>query len=488
MILGALALTVPAAAAGAFIPGSAVADRIRGTAQADRIDVLFGGTDRVTCGRGIDAVTADPADRIGPDCELVSRRISVDTLAAAQGQHQTEVEPSLVAAGNTLVSAFQMGRFFDGAAEAIGFSTSRDAGRTWRSGLLPGLTLAQTPPGPVDRVSDPAVAYDAAHGTWLVVSLGIGQNSLSTLAVNRSADGLGWSPPVTVAQARIGSLAYDKEWIGCDNGSTSPFLGSCYVVYSDFVADRLTVQVSRDGGLTWTAGVSASSDSGGAVVGALPVIQPNGAVTIVFIAEGSDGLYAVRSTDGGTSWGPRVGVAAMDASSPPGLRVPALPAATVDASGRIYVAWADCRFRATCLGSDIVLASSTDGLAWTGPTRIPGVGVDRFIPALAADPSQPGRLGLVYYWQPNRSCSSSTCRMAVSYTRSDDGGATWRASQRLNSRLLPYRWLAVTTGGAFVGDYVGAAFAGGAFVPVFALAQPNTGSVRHEAMYSARLP
>ena len=116
MILAALALTAPAAAAGAFIPGSAVADRIRGTAQADRIDVLFGGTDRVTCGRGIDAVTADPADRIGSDCELVSRRISVDTLAAAQGQHQTEVEPSVAAWGSTAVATFQVARFRDGGA------------------------------------------------------------------------------------------------------------------------------------------------------------------------------------------------------------------------------------------------------------------------------------------------------------------------------------------------------------------------------------
>jgi pimeloyl-ACP methyl ester carboxylesterase len=50
------------------------------------------------------------------------------------------VEPSLAAWGSTLVSAFQVGRFADGGAASIGFATSRDAGRTWRSGILPQVT------------------------------------------------------------------------------------------------------------------------------------------------------------------------------------------------------------------------------------------------------------------------------------------------------------------------------------------------------------
>jgi hypothetical protein len=140
------------------------------------------------------------------------------------------------------------------------------------------------------------------------------------------------------------------------------------------------------------------------------------------------------------------------------------------------------------MGSDIVLATSNDGATWTSPRRLPGLGFDRFVPALAADPSRPGRLGLVYYWRASGTCSGATCRIGAAYTRSDDGGATWRTSQRLNTRLLQSTWLATTDGGAFLGDYIGAAFAAGAFVPVFALAQPPTRGTKHEAMYSARLP
>jgi hypothetical protein len=480
-----LALSLAPAAGAATIVGTSKADRIRGTSATDFIDVVGGGRDTVTCGRGHDVVTADTSDRLAGDCETVSRRVSLDSLHA-NGQHQTEVEPSVAGWGNTLVGSFQVGRFFDGAAAAIGWTTSQDAGRTWRSGLLPGVTTTQRPAGPVARASDPAVAYDSVHGTWLVVTLGVSLPGLSNIAVSRSPDGVAWSPPVVVTQSTLRSLAYDKEWIGCDNSLASAFRGSCYVVYSDFVSGRLAVQTSRDGGLTWSAGVSASLDTGGEVSGALPLVQPDGSVTIVFLA-GDYGLFAVRSTDGGTTWAPRVGIDAINAAVPALLRVPPLPAATVDAAGRMYVAWADCRFRAICSGTDIVLSTSDDGVHWTNAQRVPGTGFDRFIPGFAADPATPGRLGLLFYWRRNGACDPSKCLLGVSYERSDDGGATWSAPQRLNARLLRYGWLAETDGGAFFGDYAGGAFADGAFVPVFALAEPPTGSTKHEAMFATRL-
>jgi hypothetical protein len=481
----AVLLALPSPAAAKTIIGTAKAERLVGTQTADQIDAVGGGRDTVACKRGRDIVTADSSDRVSADCEVVSRRVSVDTLTSA-GQHQTQVEPSIAASGSTVVASFQVGRFSDGAAAAIGWATSLNGGRTWRSGLLPAVTGFQQPPGTVQRASDPAVAYDAAHKTWLVVTLGVGV-TLSNIAVSRSADGLTWSPPVIATQALRGTLAYDKEWIGCDNSATSAFYGSCYVVYSDFVGNRLATQVSKDGGATWSAPITASRDSGSDVSGAIPVVQPNGAVTILFLASDA-GIFAVRSTDGGTTWSPRVGVSPLDADLPDGLRVPPLHAATVDAAGRIYVVWADCGFRADCNGTDIVLSTSNDGLVWTQARAIRGIGFDRFIPGIGADPTTPGRLGLLFFFRPTASCSPDTCRIGVAYTRSDDGGATWRPPQRLDARPMAYAWLASTIGGAFFGDYSGGVFSDGAFVPIFPLAQPPTGGVRHEAMFSARLP
>src|SRR5689334_18973891 len=91
-------------------------------------------------------------------------KISSDPFTNADAQHRTEVEPSALAWGNTIVAAFQVGRFFSGGSDDIGFSTSSDGGSTWSNGLLPGVTKLFG--GKYDRASDPSVAYDAAHGVW----------------------------------------------------------------------------------------------------------------------------------------------------------------------------------------------------------------------------------------------------------------------------------------------------------------------------------
>jgi hypothetical protein len=476
----ALVLLAPVLAAASSV------QRITGTKKADRIDALYGGTDRVTCGKGVDAVTADPGDTIGTDCEVVSRRISTDVLTGAGAQHQTQVEPSAAGAGTTAVATFQVGRFGDGGAAGIGWATSTDSGRTWRNGILPSLTLASKPAGDAPRASDPAVAYDAAHATWLIATLVLGSN-YTGLAISRSDDGRSWSGPTFAARFSARSLAYDKEWLGCDNTSTSPFYGSCYLVYTDIATPRVAVQVSRDGGATWGAAVTVTAAFGIDAEGALPLIQPNGSLTVVFEA-GDAGVYAVRSVDGGATFDLPVGVSAISEAARPFLRAPPLPTATVDASGRMYVAWADCVFRPGCDGNTIVLSTSTDGLRWSAPTRVPGTGFDSFVPGIAADPAKSGRISLVTYSRNSSTCALTDCRFGVSFTSSSDAGAHWTKPQRLDAVSPRYTWTAIS-GGHFVGDYAGATFAGGRFVPVFALAsKPSADGRRREYMMAASLP
>src|SRR6266849_3006744 len=77
--------------------------------------------------------------------------------------HHTEVEPDTFSNASTIVATFQVGRVFDGGSCDIGFATSTNNGGTWANGLLPGTTVFATPAGPYDRISDPAVAFDAMH-------------------------------------------------------------------------------------------------------------------------------------------------------------------------------------------------------------------------------------------------------------------------------------------------------------------------------------
>ena len=61
-------------------------------------------------------------------------QISTDTFTNSTSQHETEVEPASYSFGSTIVSVFQIGRFTDGGASDIGFSTSTNGGTTWTHG------------------------------------------------------------------------------------------------------------------------------------------------------------------------------------------------------------------------------------------------------------------------------------------------------------------------------------------------------------------
>ena len=144
----ATAATIHGTKAANTIIGTPGPDRIVAGAGNDSVQVAFGGVDRVDCGAGVDIVSADAADKVAANCEIVSRRLSVDPYQNADSQHETAVEPDSFAWGDTVVAAFQVGRRAGGAAANIGTAVSRDDGRTWTRGLLPGTTVNATPPGP----------------------------------------------------------------------------------------------------------------------------------------------------------------------------------------------------------------------------------------------------------------------------------------------------------------------------------------------------
>ncbi len=474
-VLALLALAVPASAATS-----------RATAGADSIQAAWGGVQTVRCSPGRDVVTADLSDRVSGDCAVVSRRLSADATANPRGQHETAVEPDSFAWGATVVTAFQLGRIRSGAASAIGWATSTDAGRTWRRGILPALTAYSLPPGPETAASDPTVAYDALHGIWLIASLTL-EPSSSHVSVSRSSDGVSWSAPVTAASGAV----LDKDWIACDNQAASPRRGRCYDTFSDDANNQTLVNWSDDGGLTWSTPVRAAS----ILVGTQPVILPNG--TLVIVAgdyNGEQGLTgaidALVSPDGGLSY-TRTTIAQLQANPAGSLRAISLPSVAEDAAGKIYAVWDDCRFRPGCTGNDLVLTSSTDGLSWTPPARIPiapsGSSEEAFIPGLDASPQQPGRLGLVYAYYLPGSCAGKHCLLGTAFVSSATGGASWSVPQRLDAVPMQLDWLAATSQGRMTGDYYSTSFAGNRVVPVFTLAIPPVKKHFREAIFAASL-
>src|SRR3989454_7382688 len=176
--------------------------------------------------------------------------LSSDPYTNTTSQHKTEVEPDTFASGSTIVSAFQVGRFFNGGASNIGFATSTNGGKKFTSGFLPSSTVFATPAGIYGRASDPSVAFDAKHNVWLISFLGIAPNGASIdvvdVVVSRSTDGgMTWSVPVAIS---ADGLFNDKNWTTCDSTESSPFFGHCYTEF-DVVnfGDLEQMSTSADG-------------------------------------------------------------------------------------------------------------------------------------------------------------------------------------------------------------------------------------------------
>jgi hypothetical protein len=411
-------------------------------------------------------------------------QISSDTFTNSTSQHATQVEPDSFSFGSTIVMAAQTGRFTDGGASDFAFSTSTDNGATWSGGNLPGLTTLSG--GSYDRVSDAAVAYDPKHNVWMVSALAIltsGGVHGAAILTSRSTDGgHTWANPVTTATG--GDL--DKNWIACDTWAASPFYGNCYTEWDDHGnGNRIKMSTSTDGGLTWGAALNTSGNATG--IGGQPVVQPSGTVVVPMASATETSIRAFRSTNGGGSWSAPVTIASVGAHTVPGgIRSGPLPSAEIDSAGTVYVVWQDSRFRSGAR-DDIVMSTSTNGSTWSTVVRVPidatTSTVDHFIPGIAVDRATAGtsaHLAVTYYYYPTSSCSASTCQLDVGFISSTNGGSTWSAATQLTGPLT-LSWLASTTQGRMVGDYISTSFdATGKAHGVFATATAPSGSTFHE--------
>jgi hypothetical protein len=417
-------------------------------------------------------------------------KVSTDPFTDTDAQHATVVEPDTYAFGTTVVATHQVGRVFGGGSSDIGWETSTDGGTTWHNGFLPGITVNQGG-GTYAQVSDASVVYDAKHSVWLISTLPIDSaGSVPGVLVSRSTDGgMTWGNPVN--SAGFDGQSYDKNWIVCDNTSTSPHYGNCYTeVDVTSTGNTEVMSTSTDGGLTWSANRQPAGSPSG--LGGQPLVQPNGNVIVPFSTNGSS-IASFLSTDGGSSWGSVTTVANVSSHTVGGgLRSgDGLPSAEIDGSGKIYVAWQDCRFRSGCPANDIVYSTSTNGTTWSAVTRVPidatTSGIEHMIPGLGVDHATSGstaKLGLYYYFYSNANCTASTCQMSVGFTSSTNGGSTWTAGQTVAGPMTMAQ-IASTSQGPMVGDYISCSVLNGKSVAVFAVGKaPTNGQAFDEGMYT----
>jgi hypothetical protein len=412
---------------------------------------------------------------------------------APSGEHATEVEPDTFAWGSTIVSTYQVGRVFNGGATDIGFSTSNDGGVSWTHGFLPGTSKEAMQPGPFFSASDASVAYDAKDRVWIISWLGahFSGGGIVDVMVSRSTDGgQTWGDPVTVAATGV---FYDKNWSACDNSPTSPFYGHCYTEFDNASAGDLELMsTSADGGLTWGPPTPTADHIHG--LGGQPVVQPSGRVIVPFEGlSGASGIRSFSSDDGGATWNASVQISTRTSHTVPGVRTSPLPSAEINRDGTVYVVWQDRRFEPGGTANDIIMSTSTDGTTWSPVIRIPldpiGSNVDHFIPGLAVDHMSAGShtlLGLTYYSEQPAGCVGLTCTIEANFSSSLDNGQTWSSPQQI-SDPMQLAWIAPTTQGAMVGDYISTSFLAGQqhVIGAIAVGFPPSAGTFNEPMFAA---
>jgi hypothetical protein len=306
------------------------------------------------------------------------------------------------------------------------------------------------------------------------------RNSLST------DGGHTWST-VTSIPNTAGMVSPDKNWIVCDNTTTSPFYGNCYTEWDDNGAgNRMEMSRSTDGGLTWS--VAATNNQG--IIGGQPVVRPDGTVIVPTANANETAIGAYNSTNGGVSWSATTTIATISHHSVAGsLREGPLPSAEIDGAGTAYVVWSDSRFRSGGAENDIVLAKSTSETTWAAPVRVPidatTSTVDHFVPGIGVDKSTSGataRIGLTYYFYPATNCTATTCQLDVGFISSTSGGSAWSAATQLAGPMT-LSWLPNTSQGRMFGDYISTSvLAGGRAFPVISVATAPTGSTFNQSM------
>jgi hypothetical protein len=401
-------------------------------------------------------------------------RISRDILepdTGSAGQPETQTEPFLAidpAKEANLLAAYQEGRFADGGARALTFAVSKNSGKTWREGLVPGLTPITG--GRFQRASDPWVAYGPGGRAYYASLLFDETSPDNGVFVSASANGgKTWGPPVAVHLG--GSAEFDdKEAAVVDNRADSPFRGRVYVGWDSVLNDGneiLRVSWSGDGGQSYTP--PATLHNRGANLGIIPLVGPGGIVYAVwFHADGNRcpcSLLSSRSEDGGSTWSNPVQVASVTGVGVPGFRTGGgLPSAAIDPrTGRLYVVWHDDQgsFIPLLTRSEGVLDEGTvqvmmvrsddGGQSWSGPQVVSdALDAPNFTPAVAVSPT--GKVAVSYYSLRN---DPERLFLVDHYIALSGDGSSFGASRRMTSSSYDARFAAVTEGGLFLGDYQG---------------------------------
>ena len=355
-----------------------------------------------------------------------------------------------------------------------GFYNSDDGGFTWpHQHCLPNLA------GKVG-FGDPNVAYGLDGTAYILAIDATISETDGVIAFQKSTDnGVTWSPIAAGPKAFYTHGLTDKNWTEVDRTPTSPHAGCIYTSITQFdtsfTDETITVDHSCDGGTTWSGPKAVSAQA------VFPVVRQFSDLTV-----GADGtVYASwikctangpagdcgntnatvefsKSTDGGNTWSSVVSVhttkfapdscfCAFYGNVPATSdRVSDIPVIDIDASGNLYIT--DYNYTGSFMQGR-VSKSTNGGTTWGAPVLVNAAATtDQFFHWLTVNQST-GRIAVVYLL---RKSGSYRATVAIS----TNGGTTWKGNKSIASASSTFANCLSGGGSPFMGDYIGAAWAG----------------------------
>jgi hypothetical protein len=358
-----------------------------------------------------------------------------------------------------------------------GYYRSTDGGETWTNALVPGFPGDSSPEGlssPVHAAgwtigSDPVIAADR-EGRVYIAWLSFGPTTTQFagwLVVTRysnfgatydftSVAYAGHDTPSAKSGGPGNSRVTDKEWIAVDD-TGGPCDGYLYMPWALFESSQgmppIVFQRSTDGGRTWSSIVHLSHPPNVQNQGTTVAVGPDGTVYVAWEDFHKDRILFTRSSDCGATFEPERGIASVVAVLEPlpgsAYRLDSFPRMAVSSTtGTVFVTWADFRTG----DADVLLTRSTDrGTTWSGPSRVNDVSANHQIfPAITTFGD---RVDIAFYDSRNDPTGKL---LDVYYAGSTDDGLTFQSNVRVTDASFDPN-LAVTGGGAFLGDYNGIA-------------------------------
>lgn len=353
---------------------------------------------------------------------------------------------------------------------------STDGGATWGQTSLP-LVLSDA------FHSDPTVEWTSDGTAWATT---IGINAYVTqlrMRAYKSVDnGATWTFDATFSGSQG---AADKQIIWVDHSATSPYKDNIYAIWHNGYSAYMNRRTGPGG--AWQTPIRVSSDeTWDTPIGADVKTNAMGDVFGFWPDSGGAGIFVVKSTNGGASYGPPIHLAytygAFTNAVPAMYRRQALiyvSAAAYRTAGKnlVYATWSDlsgtpgCNWWTYAPGTDVTSPcktrvwfsrSTNGGTTWSAPVKVndPPSSNDQFNQWLVLDEAT-GALALTYY---DTVADPGRRKADVWYQSSWDDGATWAPAVRVTSVGTDETVDGANLGNQF-GDYNGLSGIAGTFFP-----------------------